>query len=726
MQQKTFLFDDPIDALSLRFPTDETDVSLYTEEGWHQFYIEKEFDPLLQESDLITFEQSQYMVTLRGQLQDVTLHPIRVSTEPISYTLAAREFYRAPRILRRSEWGAKEGLLFAGLPSERSDVPKGDTHAPRSRRTLNRRKQPAQKITSSNTSQTRQDACNAAQKNHPADFATSRTITHDATGKAYRWPLRYSPDIKLLVLHHTAQKVTGDARPPAERMRALYEYHANSMGWGDIGYHYLIDEVGTIYEGRQGGENVVGGHAYCSNVGTIGIALMGNFELEQPTQTQVQSLQWLLDELARLYNMDLQQAVQYHGKTKQPIVGHNDVIATDCPGKYFKPSIAQIRGNVISGNVQNTVNFPRFTDSRRQPTKTLRKRVQDFGNRFSRRFYRTRRQVRTAARSGNTRLAALESARKTQNVQRRRSARTRRPGRPTRGLQSAVPASTNVVLQETKAPAGHIRILLSYPKDSAELFGSQSLNINGTRADRITLARQGNRCVAIHQPTTSNQQLILAEGIVRIDPSGGITTIDTWPNAYNRFRGVIECRVIDGRLSLINELPLEQYLMGLSEQPDTEPLEKQKAFAIAARSYAAHYMEPEHTKFPGKPYHGSDTGASFQSYSGVVYEQNNPNWLRAVAAVQHQVLKRNGEIVKAAYFSSDDGRTRSPEENGWKNFPHAEVFSSKADPWCKGFSLRGHGVGMSGCGAEGQANEGKTAQQILEYYYPGTTIERLQ
>ena len=40
-------------------------------------------------------------------------------------------------------------------------------------------------------------------------------------------------------------------------------------------------------------------------------------------------------------------------------------------------------------------------------------------------------------------------------------------------------------------------------------------------------------------------------------------------------------------------------------------------------------------------------------------------------------------------------------------------------------TLRGHGVGMSGCGAEGQANEGKKAEEILDYYYRGTEIKKL-
>tara|TARA_Y100000310_G_scaffold179506_1_gene179448 strand:+ start:81 stop:632 length:552 start_codon:yes stop_codon:yes gene_type:complete len=178
-----------------------------------------------------------------------------------------------------------------------------------------------------------------------------------------------------------------------------------------------------------------------------------------------------------------------------------------------------------------------------------------------------------------------------------------------------------------------------------------------------------------------------------------------------------------GELVLINELPLEDYMAGLAEEPDSELYEKQRAFAVAARSYAAHYMEEENRKFPGMPYDGSDTGKSFQEYGGYIFERNNPRWVRAVKDTEGLVLKQLNRIVKAAYFSSDDGRTRSPEENGWKNFPFASVFRSKPDPWCKGMALRGHGVGMSGCGANGQAEEGASAEEILRYYYPGTSLE---
>lgn len=192
----------------------------------------------------------------------------------------------------------------------------------------------------------------------------------------------------------------------------------------------------------------------------------------------------------------------------------------------------------------------------------------------------------------------------------------------------------------------------------------------------------------------------------------------------SRYRGTVECVIVDNIAALINTVSIEDYMAGLAEEPDTEPYEKQRAFAIAARTYAVYYTDPSHRKFPGKPYDGSDSPASFQMYGGRAFEEKNPRWVEAVQSTAGRVLQKDGQTIKPPYFSADDGRTRTPEEAGWKNFPFAEVFSSKDDPWCIGETLRGHGVGMSGCGAEGQANDGKTAEEILRYYYPGTEIIR--
>ncbi|MDD5739686.1 MAG: peptidoglycan recognition family protein, partial [Candidatus Peribacteraceae bacterium] len=208
----------------------------------------------------------------------------------------------APRILTRSEWGADESLLLT--TSEEQKQAENQVPADEGNSVAERVKQ-----------------CTEAQQNYPQEFRAARTVKENAQGGKLRWPQSYSPSVKMIVVHHTAQTLRDDPRTPLERMRALYLYHAKTLGWGDIGYHFIIDEDGTIYEGRAGGDNVIGGHAYCANVGTIGVALMGNFETEEPSQIQILSLQWLLKNLTNRYSLDPQHTIKFHGDPKEVIVG---------------------------------------------------------------------------------------------------------------------------------------------------------------------------------------------------------------------------------------------------------------------------------------------------------------------------------------------------------------------------------------------------------------------
>ena len=389
LQQRIVTFDEPIDALSIQLPHNNAEVSIQLEDGWHQFTIEKEFDPALMESDLVLFPEAVNNVVLKGNVHEVELHPITVSSKPVSYEVAAKTFYRTPRILSRGQWGANHEWLFAGPPTDRSDVAETDRRS----------------VSTPNGTSNRVDDCNAAQKNHPADFRTNGTITHD-NGKRLRWAQRQHDDVKLLVVHHAAQKVSGDDRSGVERVRALYEYHANSRGWGDIGYHYVIDEEGAIYEGRAGGKDVVGGHVYCGNVGTKGIVLLGDFNKEQPTLQQVQSLQYLLDYLADLHNIDVNRNVRFKGKLMKPIVRHKDLISTECPGYYLSNVISQVISNVQKGNLLAGVRFPTIAKrGRSDKTSTrLSTRKAQTTPQLSRTFYRAKRQMRTAERQQSKKL----------------------------------------------------------------------------------------------------------------------------------------------------------------------------------------------------------------------------------------------------------------------------------------------------------------------------------
>ncbi|MSR87182.1 hypothetical protein EXS70_03360 [Candidatus Peribacteria bacterium] len=791
----TYSFAAPVDAVSVRI-TGETpqavsawDGSQWTE--WQGLTVENEQDPALRESNLVMLPPGTTTVRFQAEIGHADIHPIHVSTAPTTFTVAALADGK-PRILSRQEWGADDSFLVVEEDekptSPMSAQDNGDVAAVQG---------PTQPTVN------REQECRDAQAHFPAEFKASTAVTENAKGEKLRWPLTFSTQVKLLVVHHTALSTTGDQRSGLERVRALYTYHANNRGWGDVGYHYLIDEQGQIYEGRTGGDSVVGGHTYCNNIGTVGVALMGNFDLEEPTQVQAKSLQWLLQVLGSKYHIDMTRSVVFHGKSLSPIVGHRQLVSTDCPGFAMWSALDQVRTNVRTGQVDTAVEFPHVAEPIKVPiTGSGASKIitgedglavlgdtviqgRPGGEVIVPLFFRAGRKSYTQ----NTRIARITRGSNLQMWQEREGVfipirgdlripiplvkkgesillrvKVRLPmspgtwpvkigtlqymfetsGRRVRTMQLINTRQTTQTLQENgttatqqqrttqvravvsteqtgdSSPTVRIHLTNAFPANvgTVTVRAPGAIRVNGTQFQGgiFALRRNGEMC-----QLSSGGQTVDAP-VVRLEPGEDVLTIEAEGTAPKRYRGFLECRVLDNALVLINELQLESYLMGLGEEPDTEPLEKQRAFAIAARTYATYYLDPDHRKFAGKPYDGSDSPATFQLYKGYDFELQNPKWVRMARETAGQVLSYNGQVIKPPYFSSDDGRTRTPAEAHWGDFPFAGIFSSKPDPWCKGMALRGHGVGMSGCGAKAQALEGRTGEEILNYYYPGTVI----
>ncbi len=716
---------------------------------WQELHVENEQDPTLLESNLVLFPSAVTDVRLQGS-SVTAIHPINVASDSVSYKLAALSAGSQPHILSRSEWGADDSLLFSGSSASGTDEAgdNGDT---------------AGSSSSSAAVSARVQKCLDDQKNSPADFKVAKTVkTED--GKTLRWAHQYSKKIKLLVVHHTALQATGETRSGAERMRALYAYHANNRGWGDVGYNFVIDDQGEIFEGKSGGAYVVAGHAYCNNVGTIGISLMGNFDIEQPTQAQVQALQWLLATLADQYDVDPAAEVDFHGVREPTIVGHRDLLSTDCPGFYMYGVLDQVRRNVAEGELTARVTFPQKPKNPADVPRTDRT--------DTRKQERLKREQVPAFREGITPTGASSFSGRGM-AQQLFTLRYQAGGAGTKKGQTIATVSRgsddiglwmekdgefvrvrNDIDAPTPVPAGGqllLRMRLQMPQKEGTYqlqIGGSALVLNVTgRAQpsrqaptQQTSSRSPERSVSSRSSTATQSSSVRRPAVssspaqtvddtqyIRIRlksrEAGLLSCRDAdLTGLLQYYRGSVNCLIVDGAPALINVLSLEDYMMGLGEEPDTEPYEKQRAFAIAARTYAAYYMDPAHRKFEGKPYDGSDSAAEFQKYVGKTFEADNTRWLVAVRDTRDTVLTKNGQVIKPAYFSSDDGRTRSADDAGWSTFPFKEIFTSKADPWCEGMQNRGHGVGMSGCGAEGQANEGKKAEEILLYYYPTTVL----
>ncbi|HEX9804965.1 MAG TPA: peptidoglycan recognition family protein [Candidatus Dojkabacteria bacterium] len=161
-------------------------------------------------------------------------------------------------------------------------------------------------------------------------------------------------DINRIVVHHTATGV--DLADPANTVRAIYYEHrdrcSNNIGrapyncdysftWSDIGYNYLIDPYGNIYEGRVGGNGTRAAHAP-PNQRSIGISLLGNFTNQGPTVEAVNSAISLIAVLMNWNEMNADFNPGGNGTQDTGIYGHRNVNATACPGTHLYNSLPHI------------------------------------------------------------------------------------------------------------------------------------------------------------------------------------------------------------------------------------------------------------------------------------------------------------------------------------------------------------------------------------------------
>ena len=196
-----------------------------------------------------------------------------------------------------------------------------------------------------------------------AQWGADESLRYDSGGHEI-WPAEFSPMQKAIV-HHTAGR--NNDPNPAATVRAIYYLKTVGSDFGDIGYNFLIDEQGRIYEGRYSrdygpGENhngedlagniVRGGHARNFNDGTVGIALLGNFQNRQPTNAARNALEKLLAWKLERHGLTAKGESTYTNpilgtsKLLKNISGHRNVNATACPGDAFYPRFPGLRQDV--------------------------------------------------------------------------------------------------------------------------------------------------------------------------------------------------------------------------------------------------------------------------------------------------------------------------------------------------------------------------------------------
>jgi putative cell wall-binding protein len=166
------------------------------------------------------------------------------------------------------------------------------------------------------------------------------------------WTPSYG-NIQVGFVHHTVDTNDYTAAQVPAMIRAIYFYHSQTLGWGDIGYNFLIDRFGGIWEGRSGGMDkpVIGGQTYGYNSVSMGVAAIGNFDIapvpQAVTDAFKQIFAWKFS-LAGIPATGASPELAPNGTPLQRVSGHRDAYVTACPGQYLYAKLPEIRDGVAA------------------------------------------------------------------------------------------------------------------------------------------------------------------------------------------------------------------------------------------------------------------------------------------------------------------------------------------------------------------------------------------
>lgn len=177
------------------------------------------------------------------------------------------------------------------------------------------------------------------QKNEPRNIVAPAMVSRAQWGAPAK--ARWSPESAKLegaVIHHTAGNNTYTRQQAPSVVSGIRYYHDVTLGWGDIGYNFLVDKYGTIYEGREGsaasadGQMVIGGHARPANSHTVGISILGNYTSVQPSTASINAVADIIAWQFGRAGISVWGTWNHQSLGRlNTIVGHNQVAATACP-----------------------------------------------------------------------------------------------------------------------------------------------------------------------------------------------------------------------------------------------------------------------------------------------------------------------------------------------------------------------------------------------------------
>jgi hypothetical protein len=185
-------------------------------------------------------------------------------------------------------------------------------------------------------------------------------IPRDAWGAA-AVPPRSAPDygvVQMAFVHHTVTANDYTPEQSASIVLAIAKYHRDTNGWNDIGYNFLVDQYGQVFEGRAGGveQAVIGAQAQGYNSQSTGVAVLGTFTDVPIPEAAMASITQLLGWKLSLHGVPCEGGLtivsgggslnRYPSGTPvalQRISGHRDGDSTECPGTALYAQLPELR-----------------------------------------------------------------------------------------------------------------------------------------------------------------------------------------------------------------------------------------------------------------------------------------------------------------------------------------------------------------------------------------------
>jgi hypothetical protein len=201
-----------------------------------------------------------------------------------------------------------------------------------------------------------------------ADVTEAGAITPNAPSMTTRggWGARAPKNsiavagtLNIAVAHHTVTSNTYSAAEVPGIIRGIQTYHMDGRGWSDIGYNFVVDRFGRIFEGRHNSalKLSIGAHAGGFNTGSVGVASLGNHETAVPGSGTLDAMAELMAWKFANHNVNpwTNVNVTSGGSTRFPagqvvnlprVIGHRQVSSTACPGGHLYARMTTLRGLV--------------------------------------------------------------------------------------------------------------------------------------------------------------------------------------------------------------------------------------------------------------------------------------------------------------------------------------------------------------------------------------------